>query len=102
MRRGQDRKHAQRLVELDEAHAAHIATKVEYVIGALLTGLKQGEIKVKILDVVKNLIPFADRFAIDGANTSSRNVLSKCPPMNPPPAVTGTRSSFCIGIFDKP
>ena len=67
----QHRQHAQGLVVLDEAHAAHVGGQIINVLsagGGLDAVLAQVQIEDEVLHVVKNLIPLVERFDIHGAD----------------------------------
>ena len=65
------REHAQGLVVLDEAHAAHVGREVEDRVGALDGGVAvalEVEIEDEVLDVGEPLVPTGLGFAVDGAD----------------------------------
>jgi hypothetical protein len=83
----QHRKHAERLVLLDETHAAHVRGKVKDLAGAFGGGLAvlfQVEVERQILDIVEALIPFVERLDVYCADA----------PMALAPQVTTTKRSF--------
>ena len=65
--------HAQRLVVLDEAHAAHVGGQVVNLHGALggrLAVFLEIQIEGEILDVVEALVPFVERLDVHRANVA--------------------------------
>ena len=65
------REHALGLVELDEAHAAHVRGKLIYLVGAftrLLAVTLFREIKLEVLDAVVDLMPLVQRLDVDAAD----------------------------------
>ncbi len=63
--------HAQRLIVLDEAHAAHVRREIVDFVGALGGGLAivfEVQVEREILDIVEALIPLVERLDVHGAN----------------------------------
>lgn len=71
MRVNEHAQHAERLIVLDEPHAAHIGGQVETDIGALQRGegtVAIRQVQSEILDVGEPLVPLGGRLAIHGPN----------------------------------
>ena len=65
------REHAERLVVLDEAHAAHVGGEIiDFVraLGRCLAVFAQIQVERKIFDIIKALVPLFERLDIHGAN----------------------------------
>ena len=66
----ENRKHAQRLVVLDEPHAAHVGGEVknlESALGGALAVCPLIQVERKILDIPENLVPLVERFNVNRA-----------------------------------
>ncbi len=67
----QNREHAQGLVVLDEAHAAHVGGEVIDIIRVdkrLYAGILETKIRDDIFRTLTNLIPLVERLEIDRSN----------------------------------
>ncbi len=66
------RQHARGLVQLDEAHPAHVGSKIEDVAragGRAFAGAELGQIERQVVDVLKALIPLAGRLDVDRSDS---------------------------------
>jgi hypothetical protein len=64
--------HAQRLIVLDEAHAAHVGGEVVDFVGTfgrIFAVFLEIQIEGQILDVIEALVPLVERFCVDGSDT---------------------------------
>ena len=68
----QHRQHAEGLVVLDEAHAAHVGRQVVNLArpaAGLVAGVAQLQIGLDVFDVVEHLIPLVERLDVDTADS---------------------------------
>ena len=92
----QHRQHAQRLVVLDEAHAAHVGGEVVDHVDAVAGALARRQVlKVgaSVVDVVEALVPLVTGTRSTPRMSStprSRRRATRWPPMKPPAPVTNT------------
>ena len=97
-------KHAQRLVVLDETHAAHVGGEIVDVrgnLGSLSASVEPRQIELTTLDISEALEPLGERLRIDSPDvleTASTEVGDEIrPPMKPPAPATTTRPSLSTG-----
>ena len=97
MRIDEHAEHAKRLVQFDEAHAAHVGGQVidnASVFDGLFAGFAPLQIQDEVFDVWEDLVPLGDGFDIDGAQIGVALALKICYQMTADKAATTANNDF--------